>query len=172
MYCAKCGKEIPDNATFCSYFGTNIQATSKPEIQTSVYSSKPSSGKSHAKLIGGVVAAIVIIAIVFVIVSNLPGFSGNLFNPTNPDVTMISGNEGFEGLNYVYKVHVNVRNNGGSGRVEVFAQINGAGRYEEKSQIINLDEGESRSLQFVFDISVLGTLGNPSISYKAWANPV
>jgi len=170
MYCSKCGKEIPDDATFCSHCGTKVQQTLKP--QTPVYYSKPKSGKSYGKIIGGLVVVIVIIGIFLFVISNLPGFNGNLLNPTKPEITMVSGEEGFEGLNYVFRVNVNVRNNGGAGEIEVFAQINGAGRYEEKSQIITLGEGESRSLQFVFDISFLGSLGNPSITYKAWANPV
>jgi len=170
MYCSKCGKEIPDNSTFCSHCGTKIQQTSKPP--TPVHYSKPKSGKSYGKIIGGIVAVIIIIGIFLFIISNLPGFHGNLLNPTNPEITMVSGEEGLEGLNYVFRVNVNVRNNGGAGQIEVFAQINGAGRYEEESQVITLSEGESRSMQFVFDISFLGSLGNPQISYKAWANPV
>jgi hypothetical protein len=36
MFCPKCGKEIPDEATFCSYCGTEIKegtASATPEVQ-------------------------------------------------------------------------------------------------------------------------------------------
>jgi hypothetical protein len=125
------------------------------------------------KLIAGVTVAVVIIAAVLVIVSNLPAFSssvlGPVVNPPKPQVTMVNGQDTFDGLDYVFKVDVNVRNNGGAGTIEVFAEINGAGRYEQKSQKIHLDEGATQSLHFVFDISVWGSLGQPSINYKAWA---
>jgi hypothetical protein len=170
-----CGKEIPDNSSFC---GTSLQKSSKPKLQTfaPVYTSNSGNRKSHAKLIGGVVVAVVIIAAVLVIATNLAAFTSyvlgrSVINPPKPEVTMVSGEGGFEGLNYVFRVDVNVRNIGGAGTIEVFAQINGAGIYDEASQKIYLDEDSSQSLQFVFDVSVLGPLEDPSISYEAWAQP-
>jgi hypothetical protein len=175
LYSSKYGKEIPDNSSFC---GKNLQKTSKPKLQTSapVYTSNPRNGKSHAKLIGRVVVAVVIIAAVLVIATNLPAFTSYVLgrpvtNPPKPEVTMVSGEGGFEGLNYVFRVNVNVKNIGGAGTIEVFAQINGAGMYDEASQRIYLDEDASQSLQFVFDVSIWGSLEDPSISYEAWAQP-
>jgi len=83
---------------------------------------------------------------------------------------MVSGYESLQGLlNYVYKVDVTVKNNGADGTCMVYAEISGAGRYEKKYQRIYLTNGESRSLQFVFDISLWGAITSPSITYRAWA---
>ena len=62
-----------------------------------------------------------------------------------------------------------VRNKGADGWIRVYAEISGAGRYEKQDQRIYLASGESKTLQFVFDISLWGALTNPVISYRAWA---
>lgn len=171
LFCPNCGKDISEESTFCPHCGKEIPKISKAVIETKD-SSSVQVKKSYGKIIGTIVALIIIIAIVLFVVSMLPGFHGNLLNPTDPEITMLTGQEGFEGLNYVFKVDLNVKNNGGSGEVEVFAEIDGSGRIEEKSQTIHLEEGETKSLHFVFDITILGSLGDMSMNYKAWAYPV
>jgi hypothetical protein len=104
--------------------------------------------------------ALVILALVVIPILNSP----------KPEITVLTGYESFQGLNYVFKVDVTVKNNGAEGTVTVHAQINGAGRYETQEQSIHLDSSESKSLQFVFDISLWGSLTQPSISYKAWCS--
>jgi hypothetical protein len=116
----------------------------------------------------GIIVGIAIITIVLVSVF-LFVFS-TFINKPNPQITLVNGYEGFQGLNYVWYVDVSVKNNGASGWVKVYAEISGAGKYEQKDQRIYLGNGETDSLQFVFDISILGSLGNPTITYRAWAN--
>ena len=112
------------------------------------------------------VSIIVIIAIALVVFVLLPKV-----NSPNPEIVMVNGHEGFQGLNYVYYVDATVKNNGVSGWVTLYAEINGAGRYEKQDRQVYLGNGESKSETFSFDISLWGSLTNPSISYKAWATP-
>lgn len=125
---------------------------------------------AQKKSIGkGVTIAVVVIAIIVLAIvayAFLPKLSG-----PDPQITMTNGREGFSGLNYVYYVDATVKNNGASGYVTVYGEINGAGRYEQKSTNLYLENGQSQSITLTFDISVLGSLSNPSISYRAWANP-
>lgn len=116
----------------------------------------------------GMIVGIVIIAIVLVSVFAFVFLS--FINRPKPEITLVNGYESFQGLNYVYKVDVTIKNNGANGWVRVYAEISGAGRYEKQDQRISLASGESKSLQFVFDISLWGALTNPTITYRAWAN--
>jgi len=90
-----------------------------------------------------------------------------VFGP-KPEIVTRDAHEGFEGLNYVYFIDVTVKNNGESGYVKIFAEINGAGRYEKQDRRIYLGCDESKQETFAFDISLLGSLTQPSISYKVW----
>ena len=155
-----------------------LKTESKRNIQAVIFMTyqpppPPPPPLAQKKSIGkGVTIAIVIIAIVMLAIvayAFLPKLSG-LAGP-NPQITMTNGREGFSGLNYVYYVDATVKNNGASGYVTVFGEINGAGRYEQKSTNLYLENGQSQSITLTFDISVLGSLSNPSISYRAWANP-
>ena len=91
-----------------------------------------------------------------------------IVNRPNPDITMIDSREGFQGLNYVVYVDVRVTNQGGEGWIKVYAEIRGGGRYEELNQRIYIDEGETKDLQFVFDVGFLQSLFS-SMTYRAWA---
>jgi hypothetical protein len=73
-------------------------------------------------------------------------------------------------LNYVAYVDVGVKNNGGEGWITVYVEIEGAGKYEKKEQRIYVASGETRQLQFVFDISLWNALFS-SMTYRAWAIP-
>jgi hypothetical protein len=118
---------------------------------------------SKVLLVGTVLIIIVLVAVVafvYFVFVNIP----------KPQITLVSGHEGFQGLNYVYYVDVSVKNNGVDGWIRVYAEINGAGRVEQQDKRVYVAGGQSNSLQFVFDISLLGSLSNPTISYRAWAN--
>ncbi|MDH5779748.1 MAG: hypothetical protein OEZ29_04045 [Candidatus Bathyarchaeota archaeon] len=93
-----------------------------------------------------------------------------LVNRPRPEITLLDGHGYMQGLNYLYRVDVAVKNNGGGGWVTVHAEISTTGRYEKQDQRVYLDAGESKSLQYVFDISFWGTLFS-SIEYSAWAVP-
>lgn len=121
----------------------------------------------------GVFIGILVIATLFVSFSMFSG-SSNIFtrfiNPPRPEIISKYGHDGFHGLNYVFFVDVTVRNNGGEGWIKVFADMEGAGRYEKKDVRIWLGSSETKKLTFTFDVSFLGTLfslGN--LKYRAWA---
>jgi hypothetical protein len=61
---------------------------------------------------------------------------------------------------------VKVTNHGSEGWIRVYAEINGP-RYEEQNQRIYMDKGETKQLQFVFDVGILDSLS--SVTSKAWA---
>lgn len=115
----------------------------------------------------GLIIGIVIIAIVLISIFAFIFFT--FINRPKPEIIFLNGYETFQGLNYVYEVDVSVRNNGPDGWVRVYAQINGAEKYDYQDKRIYLANGEINSSQFVFDISLWGALSNPSITYTAWA---
>ncbi len=126
-------------------------------------------GSKNKVVLAGITVVIVVSMLVIVFLFMFQsGLIGNPFGP-QPEVTMVSGHEGTQGFNYVYYVTVNVKNNGNAGYITVYAEINGAGRYEKQDQRIYVGTEDSKSLTFTFDISVWGSLTNPSITYKAWA---
>ena len=124
------------------------------------------SKKSPMKwIVVGTVIGIVVIGIV--VASLISAY--NILNRPKPEITLVNGYESFQGLNYVYKVDVTVKNNGADGWIKVYAEISGTGRYEKQEERTYLTNGESKSLQFVFDISFWEAISSPSITYHAWA---
>ena len=112
------------------------------------------------KIIGASIFAIVIVAISVYILLDFA-----VLGP-NPEITLVDGHGGLQGLNYIHYVDVKVTNQGGEGWVKVYAEINGP-RYEEQNQRIYMDKGETKQLQFAFDIGIFDALS--SVTSKAWA---
>ena len=114
----------------------------------------------------GVIIGIVIIASIFLAFSLLYP----LVNRPRPEIVSKYGHDGFQGLDYVLFVEVTVRNSGGDGWIKVFSDVSGAGKYEKQEQRVYLRNGETKDLDFVFDISFLGTLFSlGDLTYRAWA---
>lgn len=121
--------------------------------------------KSPTKwIVVGVVIGIVIIASVIVAYSVLKP----LVNRPRPDITLLDGHDGFQGLNYVIYVDVGVKNHGGDGWVKVYAELRSGGRYEEQNKRIYMASGENKQLQFVYDVSFWSSVFS-TMTYKAWA---
>ena len=80
MFCPKCGKEVKDGSKFCKHCGKKIKQK-QPENAAPVNNTAPASasdGDKNKKIIIGVLlVAIVILAVVFV------GFGTGLFNNNN-----------------------------------------------------------------------------------------
>lgn len=129
--------------------------------------SKTESEKPPTKwIIVGVVIGIVIIGSISLLLDPLL----KLVNAPRPEIVSEYGHDGLQGLNYVLFVEVTVRNNGADGWVKVYADISGAGKYEKQDQRLYLTNGETKDLNFVFDVNFLGTmLSVDSIKYKTWA---
>jgi flagellar basal body-associated protein FliL len=87
-----------------------------------------------------------------------------------PEIIMLNGYTGSQNLNYVFYVDVTVKNNGEEGYIKVYAEINGAGKYEKQEQLLYLGKGQSQNLKFTFDISFWNALFS-QITYNAWATP-
>lgn len=118
----------------------------------------------------GVIIAVVIVTVIALAVVAFVALPLMGVTAPKPEVTMAQGREGFSGFNYVYYVDATVVNHGASGSVTVYAEINGAGRNEQQQTSIYLEKGQSKTVTLTFDISLLGSLGNPTITYRAWAN--
>ena len=73
MFCPSCGKEMPDNATFCSSCGRAIQPSNQYRSQTVVPPSQPTASKvSHTgRNVGIAITVIIIIVLAFVIIGML-----------------------------------------------------------------------------------------------------
>lgn len=91
-----------------------------------------------------------------------------MMNRPKPDITLLDGSDGFQGFNYVVYVDVGFKNHGGEGWVIVYSELRGGGRYEEKSSRIYMASGETKQIQFVFDVGFWDTLFS-TMTYKAWA---
>lgn len=112
-------------------------------------------------IVVGVIIGIVIIAFTVFYLVNRP-VDGRL------EITLLDGFVSMDtGLNCLYTVDVTVKNNGGGQWVKVYAEISGSGRYEKKDQYQRtyLDTGESKPLNYVFDISFWE---DHEPSYRAW----
>jgi len=121
--------------------------------------------KSSMKWIGvGILIGIIIIASITVAYIIIP-----FINRPKPDIILLDSHDGFQGLNYVVYVDVGVKNNGGDGWVTIYAELRGGGRYEEKNQKIYMASGETKQLQFVFDVSLWSSLFS-SMTYRAWCS--
>lgn len=117
-----------------------------------------------------VVAIVVgIVVAVFCIALYVSYFAVNPFvSSPIPDIILLDGHDGFQGIDYVVYIDVGVKNNGGEGWVTVYAELDSAGRYEEKSSRIFLASGETKQLQFVYDVGFWNTVFS-SMTYKARA---
>ena len=76
MYCPKCGEEIKDGSKFCKHCGSQIKQKNAVNNAASnnVNTSSNDDEKTKKIIIGVLIAAIVVLAIVFV------GFGTGLFN--------------------------------------------------------------------------------------------
>lgn len=126
------------------------QQTTTPAPQTR----KPK--RNFYKWIAIAVAAIVIISVAVFLLS-LP----------RPEIVLTDGHDGLEGLNYVVYLDVSARNNGGSGWVTVHAELSGGGRFEQQEQRVYIGAGETKNVQFVFDVTIWNSLFS-SMQYKTW----
>jgi len=75
MFCPKCGEEIKDGSKFCKHCGSEIKKNNNANTNTATVTNQSNNDDRNKKIIIGIlVAAIVILAIVFV------GFGTGLFN--------------------------------------------------------------------------------------------
>ncbi|MEE1156792.1 MAG: zinc-ribbon domain-containing protein [Methanobrevibacter sp.] len=74
MFCPKCGKEIKDGSKFCKHCGSKIKPKTPEAAQTHVSTQTSNDDRNKKIIIGVLIAAIVILAVVFV------GFGTGLFN--------------------------------------------------------------------------------------------
>jgi hypothetical protein len=154
-FCRFCGKEVPVSAEFCPYCGEKL-------LQTSQLPPVPSPKKVqhiNNQIWASILAIVIIVAAI--------GAAYVLINQPRPEITLTNGHDGFQGLNYVAFVDVNVKNNGAAGFVTVHSELSGGGRFEQQEQTVYLNAGEIKSVQFVFDISFWNSLFS-SMSYRVW----
>jgi hypothetical protein len=153
LHCPECGTEVDEETTFCPNCGTPLL---------------PLSGKSPRR---GPKPSHVAIVIAVCIIVAMASYSAYIFlvRP-QPDIVLVNGYDGFQGLQYVAFVDVRVKNNGGNGWVTVYAEMEASGYYEELNQRTYLASGQTKDLQFVFDISLLGQ-DFSAFTYRAWAVP-
>jgi predicted nucleic acid-binding Zn ribbon protein len=154
-FCRKCGTELKEDAKFCPECGTPI-----PTLTIERERAPASRNLVNAILILGA------IAIIIIAIWGIPRFIMPFLNRPKPDIVLLDGHDGFQGLNYVAFVDVGVRNNGGEGWVTVYAELEGSGYYEELNQRVHLASGETKNLQFVFDISFWHQ-GFNALTYRA-----
>lgn len=153
--CPECGTEVDEETPFCPNCGTPLHAD-----MLSGKSPRIGPKLSH-------VAIAITVCIIIVMVS----YSAYVFlvRP-KPDIVLVNGYDGFQGLTYVAFIDVKVKNNGGDGWVTVYAELEASGYYEELNQRTHLASGQTKDLQFVFDISLLDQEFS-AFTYRAWAVP-
>ena len=108
-----------------------------------------------------------IIAISTVIVTVIVGASILLFLINRPNPEIISHN-GWQ-IGSTYHVEVTVKNNGASGWVKVYAQIDTTGQFDKQETRVFLENGEIKPKTFLFNInSSEGAIGQ-DLLYTTWA---
>lgn len=108
-----------------------------------------------------------IIAVSIFIIAVIIGASILLLviNRPNPEIT---SHNGWKNGN-TYYVEVTVKNNGASGWVKVYAQIDSAGQFEKQEARVYLENGESKPKTFLFNIDFPeGAIGQ-DLTYTTWA---
>ncbi len=79
MFCPKCGEEIKDGSKFCKHCGTPIKSKTGAKKPPEPIKTSNNDDRNKKIIIGVLIAAIVILAIVFV------GFGTGLFNNASPN---------------------------------------------------------------------------------------
>ncbi len=79
MFCPKCGEEIKDGSKFCKHCGTEIKSKTGGDKPPKPVQTSSDDDRNKKIIIGVLIAAIVILAIVFV------GFGTGLFNNASPN---------------------------------------------------------------------------------------
>jgi hypothetical protein len=108
-----------------------------------------------------------IIAISIVVIAVVIAASILLFVMNRPNPEIISQNSRQSG--YQFYVDVTVRNNGASGWVKVFAQIDTSGQFEKKDTRIYLGNGESKSTTFQFTLTFPQGSSGMDVKNTVWA---
>jgi uncharacterized protein (TIGR02588 family) len=126
---------------------------------------------NNKRIGNGVIVVLVIITIIVIAAVAFVALPLLGVTAPKPEITMTQGREGVSGFNYVYYVDATVVNQGASGSVTVYAEISGAGRNEQQQTSVYLASGQSQTVTLTFDVNVLGSLSNPTITYRAWAHP-
>ena len=147
-----------------------LTALNPSEVSQNLPPPPPPAPVKKQKNSNGLIAVALVAVVVMVVVVAFVALPLLGVTAPKPEITMTQGREGLSGLNYVYYVDATVVNHGADGQVTVYAEISGAGRNEQQSASVYLSKGESKTVTFTFDISILGSLSNPSINYHAWAD--
>lgn len=79
MFCPKCGEEIKDGSKFCKHCGAKIKPKVNDNVKPAAPATQSNDDRNKKIIIGVLIAAIVILAIVFV------GFGTGLFNNNSPN---------------------------------------------------------------------------------------
>ena len=111
----------------------------------------------------------VIIAISIVVIAVVIGASIIFFALNRPLPEIIAQNGRQNG--YKFYVDVTVKNNGASGWVKVYGQIDTAGQFEKQETRMYLGNSESKSYTFTFDITFPEGVSGQDITSTAWATP-
>jgi hypothetical protein len=129
----------------------------------------PQNSNTAIKIVGVVVAVVIVLAI-FIVALPLLNTAGNQLqqtvNPPNAVVTSTNGRTGTSGLDYIAYVDVSVHNNGGAGTVVVWAKVTQGSNSWTKSESIYMDEKASRDLTLTFTEVSFWNLND--IQYSAW----
>ena len=106
------------------------------------------------------VIVIVIVALAVVVFVLLP-----ILNSPNPEIISFNGHQD----SYTYYVDVNVKNNGASGWVTIYAEIDTADQYQKQEAKLYLGNGEIQSKTFSFTLQFDAGQVGKQIHYEAWA---
>lgn len=167
-FCHKCGKEIPEDAEFCSYCGTKRDlpnerlVRNRPQKVTTLSS-------EVAKIAGIAITVVIVLIVVFALAPKLITTVEQIVQKINPPLVIITSENartGTVGLDYVIWIDVSVYNEGGSGTVVVWAEAGQGSSDWKKSKTIYLSSDSLRDLTFEF--REIGFLTLENSYWRVW----
>lgn len=142
MYCPNCGKEIDDNAKFCSYCGANLEEDNKKQTEKEENSNITKQDNNQAKkpnvyIIVIAILAIALIGAVVMLLSNNAGKGGKASKESAEETTTKSLDGSYFASIYDEYVTLDIEN---GNAILVYNGMTSKGKVDESTQRIEWDE--------------------------------
>lgn len=164
-YCPKCGAKISEDDDFCRKCGIKIRSQIKSQSSFNGIDYGNKVRKSKDSSFGKVIILIFVFLLFYYIGS---GSLGQVFNSVLPPKVIIlstDANSGFQGLNFVVTIDVQILCESGSGNIEVWASIEQDTATYKKFEVLHVTSGNKYYLTFIYPEATFWSLSG---RYRVW----